>query len=221
MRYTRASPWSLTPHCCKCQGWTPPLPCFPSPPWPGPGRAAVLAQAPSATSCGMCESHVSNPQTVGKCCSLLNSPPFLLPCSTACFHSPSLPRSLPPSSFTPALSRRLPCPAPAAHRKLRGLPEARRLELRLPKNIFTPITPSRRHHHHHHHLPLPLPHPSLTPRPTQSAFSQYTWTVHQEKNRALSCSSETTRLNFWICRFFSSCTLYYFYLDSDWPEGVE
>lgn len=31
--------------------------------------------------CGMCESHVSNPQTVGKCCSLLNSllPPSLLP----------------------------------------------------------------------------------------------------------------------------------------------
>ncbi|KAL1272712.1 hypothetical protein QQF64_028574 [Cirrhinus molitorella] len=27
----------------------------------------------------MCESHVSNPQTVGKCCSLLNSPPLLPP----------------------------------------------------------------------------------------------------------------------------------------------
>lgn len=36
----------------------------------------------------MCESHVSNPQTVGKCCSLLNSlPPSLL------HPTPSLPRS--------------------------------------------------------------------------------------------------------------------------------
>ncbi len=40
---------------------------------------SALAQAPPATGCGMCESHVSNPQTVGKCCSLLNSPPLLPP----------------------------------------------------------------------------------------------------------------------------------------------
>lgn len=50
----------------------------------------------------MCESHVSNPQTVGKCCSLLNSllPPSLLPSLSLSFRwtalqASALPRSNP------------------------------------------------------------------------------------------------------------------------------
>lgn len=148
----------MTLHRSECQGWilTPLPPPSTSLPLPRRAQTALLAQAPSATGCGMCKSHVSNPQTVGKCCSLLNSSHPLHP---PAFAFPMLPLPL------PALSRRLPCPTPAANRKPPDLPEARRLELRLPKNIFTPITPHRRRRSSSRRRPRffsPLPFPAYS-----------------------------------------------------------
>lgn len=108
----------------------------------------------------MCESHVSNPQTVGKCCSLLNS---LLP--------PSLFPSMPPSlalsfCWTALQASALPCRNPVrvcVHASVcaraclprstqevstERLPAQLRLELPLPADGFYANTNSSTTHTH-------------------------------------------------------------------------
>lgn len=118
---THAQKWtqsSTAPFCMRAPRWEPVCvsPSFPSVP--------VLGRP---QGWGMCESHVSNPQTVGKCCSLLNSllPPSVplhasLRCSPSLLstlQASALPHSNPVQVFACVFERVYVRACPAAHRK--------------------------------------------------------------------------------------------------------
>lgn len=111
----------------------------------------------------MCESHVSNPQTVGKCCSLLNSlPPSLL------HPTPSLPRSpflsdalswralfpLRPPASVCVCARACPPARPGSTQEVSAerLPALLCLELPLPADSFYANTRTRMSARAHTHL---------------------------------------------------------------------
>lgn len=131
----------------------------------------------------MCESHVSNPQTVGKCCSLLNSllPPSLLPSTP-----PSVALSF---GWTALQTSNLPCcslmrvcvhasarvclPFSTQEVSAERLPARLRLEPPLPADSFYANTKSftthRRTHTHRQPLRLPVKNNKDTPSRREAA----------------------------------------------------
>lgn len=106
----------------------------------------------------MCESHVSNPQTVGKCCSLLNSllPPSLLPSLALSFcwnalQASALPRCNPVRVCVHAsVCARACLPRSTQEVSTERLPAELRLELPLPADSFYANTKFSTTHIHTH-----------------------------------------------------------------------
>lgn len=136
----------------------------------------------------MCESHVSNPQTVGKCCSLLNSllPPSPLPSAPPSLTLILLGRSpgehpAPPQTLCGCVCMQVCVRVSACLRSTQEvskerLPAELRLELPLPADSFyanpkSSTTHTRTHSHTQHPPQLPVRNNQDSPRRREAARS--------------------------------------------------